>query len=172
MDTLQLWTLSSYGHSPAMDTLQLWTLSSYGHSHTVSVLEISRGRWQGSGRLDQPGGTTEEPSEGLAEGRHRGGEDHHPEPPEDGQDGLEEAEHRAEEPDVQHREEGEEHAPEDGEGSRQEGGEEAVGPQLGLGEEDEGEPPHGVEAVGSARLRQHVVKVQVDLRIDPLGVPG
>ena len=67
-------------------------------------------------------------------------------------------------PDVDDGDEGEDEGPDQGHGDGQEGRADPVQPQLGLAEQDKGQPPDGLEALGRSRLGQHVVEVDLQKR--------
>ena len=82
-------------------------------------------------------------------------------PADDGNSEVEQPEDRGQDPDVEDAKEREDQAPDEGSRDGQDGSEEAVEPELGAGEQDEGELPHPVEALRRRRLGQHVVKVEL-----------
>ena len=86
-------------------------------------------------------------------------------PLEDCKDNLEDLDERPADPDVEDCEDGEDDSPEDGERQDEDGGDESVDPELGLGEEDERQSPHGVKSMGRGRFSQDVGKVELKMKI-------
>merc|ERR1740123_2978666 len=50
-------------------------------------------------------------------------------------------------------------------------GEESVQPQLGLTEQDERQPPQGIEPMRGARLGQHIREVEINFHVNSILVP-
>ena len=69
-----------------------------------------------------------------------------------GEDNLDNLDDGPEDPDVEDGEEGEDDAPEHGQREDEDCGDESVQPQLGLTEQDERQPPQGIEPVRRAGL--------------------
>ena len=62
-----------------------------------------------------------------------------------GKDNLDDLDGGPEDPDVDDGEEGEDDSPEDGQGQDEDGRDKSVEPELGLAEQDERQPPQGIE---------------------------
>lgn len=67
-------------------------------------------------------------------------------------------------PDVAERDAGKQEAPEQGQRDAQQCGQQAVAPVLGDGEGGVAHLPHAVEAIGTHRLRNHVLKIHLQGR--------
>lgn len=85
---------------------------------------------------------------------------------EDSKEELNDSEEGSDEPDVEDGDDGEDDAPEDGERDGDDGTHNLVDPDLGVGEEDEGELPDGVETMGGKRLSQNVIEIKINFAVD------
>ncbi len=83
----------------------------------------------------------------------------------DGNTEVEKPEDGSEDPDVDDGEDGEDEAPDESGGNGEDGGEESVEPELGVGEQDEGELPDAVKALSAGGFGQNVVETQLKKKL-------
>ena len=74
---------------------------------------------------------------------------------------FEDLDERSADPDIEDCEDGEDDGPENGEREDEEGGDESVDPELGLGEQDERQSPHGVKSMSRGWLGQDISEVEL-----------
>lgn len=86
------------------------------------------------------------------------------------QDDVIDFESRSEDPDDEDIDEGKDDSPDEGKRESQDCGDEAIQPESNAREDQERQAPDEFESLWRIRLRQDVIKVEIDVSIDPLVV--